>query len=141
MLLSDQNRVQIATDGSALEDVGAYAVVSSRPEGVFATGDSSEDQSAYRQEALAMLALFRGLVGLTGHSQGCVQVLYDCEAVVAGIRHPEGAALPGLFAELRAAQATLHQRNLLTELIWVPAMGNTRCGAPLLGFLSPTAGS
>ena len=122
-LLSDQNRVQIATDGSALEDVGAYAVVSSRPEGVFATGDSSEDQSAYRQEALAMLALFRGLVGLTGHSQGCVQVLYDCEAVVAGIRHPEGAALPGLFAELRAAQATLHQRNLLTELIWVPSHG------------------
>ena len=68
-LLSQGGIVQVATDGSAFEGVGGYAVVTSEPDGLFATGDASEDQAAYRQEALAFLALVRGLLHLTREMQ------------------------------------------------------------------------
>ena len=115
--------MQVATDGSAFEGVAGYAVVTSEPDGLFATGDASEDQAAYRQEALAFLALVRGLLRLTGKCSGRVQILYDCEAVVAGIRCPEASALPALMSEISCAAAVLEALQVHIDFIWVPSHG------------------
>ena len=74
-LWNAQGHLIAATDGSSFEGVGAFAVVTDRES--FATGDSSEDQSAFRQEALAFLALFRALCTVVPLPAGRVTVLYD----------------------------------------------------------------
>ena len=111
--------MQVATDGSALEGIGGYAVVTSEPDGLFATGDDSEDQSAYRQQALAFLALVRGFLHLSGR----VQILCDCEAVRAGIKCPEASALPALMSEISCAAAALEASRMHIDFIWVPSHG------------------
>ena len=88
-----QGHLIAATDGSSFEGVGAFAVVTDQES--FATGDSSEDQSAFRQEALAFLALFRALCTVVPLPAGRVTVLYDCAAVVAAIAK---ARLPSCLA-------------------------------------------
>ena len=122
-LLSQGGVVQVATDGSAFEGIGGYAVVTSAPDGLFATGDDSEDQSAYRQEALACLALVRGLLQLAGKCSGKVQILCDCEAVRAGVKCPEASALPALMSEISCAAAALEASELRIDFIWVPSHG------------------
>ena len=118
-LWNAQGHLIAATDGSSFEGVGAFAVVTDRES--FATGDSSEDQSAFRQEALAFLALFRALCTVVPLPAGRVTVLYDCTAVVAAIAKPSASKLPGLCAELASLRATLQARGCHVELVWVPS--------------------
>ena len=74
-LLSSQAFFRLPPTATFFHGVGGYAVVIAEPDGVFATGDSSEDRSAYRQEALAMLALFRGLLSLAGTCTGRIHLI------------------------------------------------------------------
>ena len=118
-LMAKQSCLIVATDGSAFEGVGAFAIVTEQCS--FATGDSSEDQSAFRQEALAFLALFRALCTVSALPAGRVTVLYDCTAVAAAIARPCSSSLPGLFSELASLHATLQSRGCPLELVWVPS--------------------
>ena len=70
-----------------------------------------------------MLALVRGLLHLAGQCRGRVQILYDCEAVVAGIKCPEASALPALMSEISCAIAALQASHVHIDFIWVPSHG------------------
>ena len=103
--------------------LGATLLSQARLTAFFATGDDSEDQSAYRHNPLACLALVRGLLQLAGKCSGKVQILYDCEAVRAGVKCPEASALPALMSEISCAAAALEASGLRLDFIWVPSHG------------------
>ena len=124
VLAHDENgTLLIASDGSSFEGVGGFAIVTCEPEAVFVSGHDAEDQSAFRQEALAMLTLFRGLRQLSSTCLGDVCMVYDCEAVAAGIRCPAASSLPAIFDEIACAKAELSSNGLNFNVVWVPWHG------------------
>ena len=69
---------------------------------------------------LAMLTLFRGLRQLSSTCLGDVCMVYDCEAVAAGIRCPAASSLPAIFDEIACAKAELSSNGLNFNVVWVP---------------------
>ena len=120
LLVPEALQVVVATDRSAFEGVGAFAIVTEHCS--FATGNScDEEESAFRQEALAFLALFRALCTVPALPAGRVTVLFDCTAVAAAIARPCSSSLPGLCSKLASLRATLQSRGCPLELVWVPS--------------------
>ena len=124
----DDAELFLASDGSAKEGVGAFAIVTA--EASFGTGDASEDQSAFRNEALALLYITRALQRLPGDRRGRVHVLCDCQAALQGVARPGMSALPCIFEEIATNLRNLQSRGIAVSLTWVPAHGRKRHWRP-----------
>ena len=115
------NDLLIATDGSAVHMVSAWAVVFEQA--TFAQGVVGEDQTPHRAELEALRAVLWALAQIQGHTCRIV-VACECQAalMVAG-----GAGDLSLFrTEFQAYQAAIRAHGLHVVLHWVPSHGRVR---------------
>lgn len=121
---SEHDRVYIATDGSSERSVGAFAVVVGEPSQAFAAGSGSEDQEAYRQEALALHATLASLhrVWQPGMKH-CVFIVTDCMSAMQAVTGGGGAlgSMPLLMQSARSLLSGLGARGCRVSFVWVPS--------------------
>ncbi|CAE6972781.1 L96 [Symbiodinium sp. CCMP2592] len=116
----------IATDLSSERSVGAFAVVVGKPSQRFAAGTGSEDQAAYRQEALALHAALASLSRVwQAGMKTQVFLVTDCLSAMQSIMGDAGAlgSLPLLMQSARSLLRGLGTRGCLVSFIWVPSHG------------------
>ena len=120
---SEHDRVYVATDGSSERSVGAFAVVVGEPSQAFAAGSGSEDQEAYRQEALALHATLASLhrVWQPGMKH-CVFIVTDCMSAMQAVTGGGGAlgSMPLLMQSARSLLSGLGARGCRVSFVWGP---------------------
>ena len=116
--LAANPRLFVATDGSSVTSVAAWAVVLDDDAGDFALGVPGEDQTPHRSEVEGLLALLQALVLTT--AAGHVHVLVDCQAALAVM---QGGGDARLLA--RRAVELQHKLRGRVELTfwWTPSHG------------------
>ncbi|CAE7685833.1 unnamed protein product [Symbiodinium sp. CCMP2592] len=135
--LRDQSSLWLATDGSSKDDVGAAAIVGSAFE--LATGDSLEDQCAFRYELMALLWLLRGLWRHCAACSGTLHVLCDCQAAIAVLDRPAGSDYEVMAAEAASLLQRLRGRGLEFRLHWIPSHDKKPQWVPPDGIQGPRA--
>ena len=111
-----EGSVMIAVDGSTCSSLAAWAVASA--DHSFALGVAGEDQSSFRAEIEALLAVLRGLRLCTG--SGAVHIVCDCQSAIrVALGGGQLAGLCQLFADLRRAL----EPRFKIHLWWTPSHG------------------
>ncbi|CAE7159456.1 unnamed protein product, partial [Symbiodinium necroappetens] len=116
--LTAEGEVLLATDGSVVDTVSAWAVVLDSDRGVFSMGVDAEDQSPHRAEAEGMLTVVRALHRCT--AAGRVHLLADCQSAIATLQG--GGDTQVLSRHSLQLQAEMRGR---IEILWwwVPSHG------------------
>ena len=112
----------LATDGSSEHGIGASAVVCDSPYLEMAGADSSEDQTPFRMEILAILGVLEALE-LSAHPPRHVTILVDCESAMKAICCPGTSKYCTLAAEAQRAGAAARRGGITWQLTWVPSHG------------------
>ncbi|CAE7715253.1 unnamed protein product [Symbiodinium sp. CCMP2592] len=116
--LTAEGEVLLATDGSVVDTVSAWAVVLDDDRGTFSMGVEAEDQSPHRAEAEGMLAVVRALHRCT--AAGRVHLLADCQSAMATLH---GCGSTQVFSR-HALQLQAEMRDRIEILWWwVPSHG------------------
>ena len=117
-----QTDLLLATDGSSEHGIGASAVVCDSPYMEMAGADSSEDQTPFRMELLAILGVLDALE-LSAHPPRHVTILVDCESAMKTICCPGASKYCTLAAKAHRAGAAARRRGITWQLTWVPSHG------------------
>ena len=132
-----QTSLLLATDGSSEHDIGASAVVCDSPYLEMASADSSEDQTPFRMELLAILGVLEALE-LSAHPPRHVTILVDCESAMKAICCPEASKYCILAARAHGAGAAARRRGVNWQLTWVPSHGKKPGWTPRAPLLAAT---
>ena len=123
----DENTIFVATDGSVVDDVGAWSVFIPSLNSHVAAGIDSEDQTSFRAECEAVRALLNALMSFRDDGSplpALVVILCDCTAAIR-LTEFGGGQMPLLGAELCSLRTALGQAGCKVELSWVPSHWKT----------------
>ena len=116
--LTAEGKLLIATDGSVVDTVAAWAVVVDSEDRAFSSGVGAEDQTPHRAEVEGLLTVFRALLRCT--AAGCVHVLADCQSAM---RVVQGGGHAQLLASRAVAMQELLRPRIDLKIWWVPSHG------------------